>query len=164
MEEPKVIISNSAVSCVEAVLSGKDFSAERKAFYDLVNKCVLKPDGHKMVVETKHLDATASRLYAITTWAPTPATGGQRTVAICDRFEQARDIVEMNLGDIYECSYILAVIEMIPANYLYWTGTPENYWYMWTQDPNPPAHGYDGSYKAIEVPPGMEDKTLHPIG
>lgn len=159
MGEPTIKVSDNAVSSVTAVLSGRDFSAEKKAFYELVAKCVLKPGGH---VEAP-AQTGMNRLYVITTWAPTPAYGGQRTVSVCDSFERARKIVEENVGDIYECSYKLVAIEMLPANYLYWSGPNETYWYMWVHEPHA-EDTYDGTYRAIEIPPGMEDKTLHPIG
>lgn len=72
------------------------------------------------------------------------------------------EMVENNWGDI--CSYtpMLVAIEMIPANHLYWTGEPEVYWYKWTWAEGQEAN--EGSYKPIEIPPGLEDKVLHSIG
>lgn len=85
-------------------------------------------DNH--VQKAPHKDRKA--LYTITTIAPGPRFGGQRTPAICDNLERAREIVENNEGDIWECSYYLAVIEAVFPNYLYSSSySDERYWYRY---------------------------------
>ena len=69
----------------------------------------------------------------MSTIARSAAYGGTRTVALCD-WKHAKEIVERNMGDIFECSYMLAVIESVVVNTLY-NGIghldQEAYWYRW---------------------------------
>lgn len=96
-------------------------------------------------------------LWAITTIAESRLYGGTRSPAIYTSFEQARDAIETNLGDIFETTYCLALIEPIIPNCLYGSHGPV-LWYMWVGD-------YEtGGYQAIEEPPGYKDTAGYSIG
>ena len=142
-KDPSVQISGNAVASVQAALSPRtreDEDAERQ-YDDTVASCVEKPGGH---VQWDKPDNVPVRLYTVTTIAASARYGGTRTVVVCDSFEAARAIVEKNYGDIWECSYMLAVIEAVAANQLY-RHLDEQYWYRWVGD-------RQGGYQAVERP------------
>jgi hypothetical protein len=157
-----VRISSNALSSVAATLANPHGLSEQEkvaqvAFEELVSKCVLKPSGHdRPLVTFPH----RALLFTVTTITSLPRYGGNRTPIICDNFTFAKRVVEENLGDIYECSYTLAVIESVEPNRMYpgLGAEREAYWYMWQGD------SMDGAYHAIEVPSGMEDHVAQPIG
>lgn len=157
-----VRISANAVSSVAAVLANPrglsdEEKAQRSAYDELLGKCILKPEGH---VQKPAPEGCATRLYTVTTIAPCVRYGGTRTPVICDSFEVAKHYLDENLGNLFEFSYSLAVIEAVEANCLY-SHLNEVYWYMWVDNKDDPA---EGDYRAIEVPPDSEGRTFQPIG
>jgi len=140
-------LSASAVASLEAAASNlKTPTSREKEFYEIVGNVVLKPEGHKKM--DPPLKPELPRLYAVTTIACSERFGGTRTPVICTTFEKAAEIVEKNIGDIYECSYRLVVIEAVAPDRLY-MNLQEQYWYVWV------FSGKDihaGAYKAIESP------------
>lgn len=120
---------------------------DHAAYHARLEACVIKPGGHTQK------PGADPRLYAVTTIASLPRYGGTRTPVVCDSFEAAKEIVETNMGDIYEYSYSLVVIEGVRPNRLYGCIFSEQYWYRWD----------DGSkrYVAIETPPGWECISGH---
>ena len=131
--------SQNAQMSVSAVLGLPEVDAYSD---EMLGACVVKPDGHeKPPKEFPPKD----RLWSITTIARSAKYGGTRTVCVCDSFGRAKEIVETNEGDIWECSYMLVVIEEFDANSLYGgLGTQVSYWYRWNIDAK--------SYEAIETP------------
>jgi hypothetical protein len=128
----------------------------------MVKACTRKPGGH--VQQPPPADFVAQggkRLYTVTTIAASIAYGGTRTVVVCDSFERAKEIVETNEGDIWESSYMLAVIEPVAVNWLYHY-FDERYWYRWSSKNSSTAR--PGAYEAIETPPGYEEVTGFGIG
>ncbi len=94
------------------------------------------------------------KLYSVITIesAPSPEErqrlAGKRTVAICTKIENAKEIVEKNVGDIFETSYTYAVIVEVESDLLY-GGLALPYpelWYQWEGDVE------TGRYVAIEKP------------
>jgi hypothetical protein len=154
-------VSNSAVASVAAALAhgNRGRTEEEKAFDVLLTKCVWKEGRHKKQPLPKHF-RKVRRLYTVTTITSSQRFGGVRTPAICTTFKLARDFVERNAGDLFECSYSLAVIEAVAADTLY-TYLDEVYWYMWEPSEDPE---YTGRYREIEVPPGFEGRGMQPIG
>lgn len=72
------------------------------------------------------------RIYTVTTIARDARHGGQRTPGIFTTFQAAQDVVEKNSNDLWENSYMLAVIEAVVPNWLYSSGLlMEQYWYFW---------------------------------
>ena len=122
-------------------------TAQEKHYDEILASVVPKPVGHveKPLPEevTKH---NGTRVYAVTTIASSEWYGGTRTPVVCDSFEAARRIVEENQGDIWECSYMLVVIEAVVCNWLYYN-LDERYWYVWRED----------HYEAIECPSEYEN-------
>jgi len=157
-----VRFSNAALSSVAAVLANPKPDEKEKAqieeYRALVNRCVVKPEGH---TQQEHKGYKGTRLYTVTTIAPSARYGGVRTPIICDNFEFAKKVVEENLGDIYELSYSLAVIEAVEANHMY-SHLEEAYWYVWISDGTPRPH--DGRYHACETPPEYARRQVQPIG
>lgn len=87
------------------------------------------------------------RLYTLTTLSIHAMYGGERTIAICDSFEEANHIVIENMGDIWETSYGLAVVESVIANALYGgIGERDAYWYRYW------GNARTGGYQPIETP------------
>jgi hypothetical protein len=123
---------------------------EEKEFLEMVKAC--RPL-EKHVQRTDRPDFGADegpRLYTVTTIAPSNRFGGTRTPVICNNFERAREIVEENEGDIWECSYYLAVIEAVIPNYLYGSSyIHERYWYRYNTDTE--------RYEPIEMPERYEN-------
>lgn len=143
-KDPNVQIGGNALASVQAALSPRTRADEdaKRQYDDMLASCVVKPEGHTQKVRPA---GVPSRLYTVTTIAESARYGGNRTVVVCDSFEAAREIVEKNYGDIWECSYMLAVIEAVVPNRLY-AHLDEQYWYRWVGDRE------DGAYQAIEVP------------
>jgi len=128
---------------------GKGRSEEEKAYDELLKTCVLKSCGHS------RLSLDDGLVFTITTIASSQRYGGTRTPIICSSFERAKEYVENNYGDLFECSYSLAVIEVIALDHLYNGDIKDSYWYKWIDD--------DG-YRAIETPEAYKDVTFQPIG
>lgn len=157
-----VKVSSNAVSSVAAALAhgNKGPTEQEKAFGVLLTKCVWKEGRHEQQPLDPELKVT--RLYTVTTITASARYGGVRTPVICTTFEHAREYVERNVGDLYECSYSLAVIEAVVADRLYpTTCLSEVYWYMWKSSEDPNVYG---QYLEIDVPPGYEGREMQPIG
>jgi hypothetical protein len=153
-ERRKVAFNAKAIASMKAVVEhmGRERSEKEKErekqFDAMVEACVFKSGEHVQLPATQEvIDRGGVRLYTVTTIASSERFGGTRTVTVCDKFEQAKEIIENNHGDIYECSYSLAVIDTFVAGWLYHY-LDEQYWYRWVRD----ADGVYGSYKAIERP------------
>lgn len=154
MTEPKgPLLSNSAMSSVAAVLAStpNEGRTEYQKLYDAaVMGAVEKPEGHKQ--DPVEDPARVKRLYTVTTIASGPAYGGTRTWGVFDKFELACETVEMNDGDIFENSYMFAVVEAIACNCIFGAVAldegeePEQYWYVWVGDPQ------TGRYCPIQRP------------
>jgi hypothetical protein len=70
-----------------------------------------------------------------------------RCISICDTVDIAKEFVENNYGDMYECGYYkIVVIEAFETNYVYGGFDREEYWYQWKGDVE------TGGYKSIEKP------------
>lgn len=84
-------------------------------------------------------------LYVVTTIARNNVTGGIRPLAICNEFARAKQIIETNEGDIWECSYHLAVIEPFMEGAVYGgLSIKKQYWYRWSNEHK--------RYEPIETP------------
>ena len=94
------------------------------------------------------------KLYSVITIVPgwpsaeSEKFGGIRTVAICTSVERAKEIVEGNLGDIFETSYRFVVIVEFESDALYGgLGSRNNeWWYVWQEDSE------DGKYYPASKP------------
>jgi len=157
--EPKIVISNNAISSVAASLAnrGKGRSEEEKAYDELLKTCVPKPEGH--IRSTNDI----GYLFTVTTIASSQRYGGTRTPIICSSFDRAKEYVENNYGDLFECSYALAVIEVVVVDHLYNGDIPDKYWYKWSKSFDSDSDD-DGYYQAIETPEAFKDRTFQPIG
>lgn len=148
----KVKVSSHAAASVAAALAAPspERTEQEKEYYALLERCeyikahVLKPFDNK------------KRLYTVTTFAAAARFGGDRTPVICDSFEIAKRFVERNVGDIWEYSYDLVVIEAVLPNVLYGCLPGEQYWYKWDLDAQ--------AYRPIKCPPGKENIIGHGIG
>lgn len=145
----RVVISSNALESVAAVLANpntRERTDQEKAYEEVVKSAVIK-DGHRQAPRSEEVEKHhGQRLYMVTTLARSARFGGKRTVAVCSTFEAAQEIVEKNQGDIFECSYHLAVIEGIVADWLYGGDLDERYWYVWE------GTSSDGAYVPIEEP------------
>jgi len=94
-------------------------------------------------------------IWAVTTLAQNQRHGGTRTPVVCSTFQLANEIVENNHGDIWECSYYLAVIEAIRVDRLYGSVLGESFWYAWFTDEG---------YKPIETPEEFRNTFGHGVG
>ena len=56
---------------------------------------------------------------------------GSRKVAICSKFERAKEIVEKNEGDIWETDFYYAVITKVQADVVYGGFPVQEWWYNW---------------------------------
>jgi hypothetical protein len=159
-----VLLSNSAIEATIAVMARPETDQEKAKsdrYRDIVKSAVLKHGGHQQTAAPDDvLKANALRLYTVTTVASSPRYGGTRTVVVCSSFERAKEIVEKNLGDIYECSYQLAVIEGTIADWLYYP-LDEQYWFVWQADEK---DSRVGAYYAIERPEAYEGCINFGIG
>jgi hypothetical protein len=162
----KAMSANMEAS-VEAMTKDERREAAEARYRAMVKACTRKPGGH--VQQPAPADFVAQggkRLYTVTTIAASIAYGGTRTVVVCDSFERAKEIVETNEGDIWESSYMLAVIEPVACNWLYHyfvtSDGVERYWYRWSSKDR--ETGRPGGYEAIETPPGYEQVVGFGIG
>lgn len=73
-------------------------------------------------------------------------------MVVCSTFTRAKEIVEKNVGDIFECSYRLAVIEATIADRLYGGCLNERYWYCWKGSTDMRRGKGEGGYVPIEEP------------
>jgi hypothetical protein len=122
------------------------------AFTEVLKSVVFKTTGHVQLPMSEDYIRDAKqhpsqRLYTVVSISPGKGFGGNVTVAVCDSFESAVEIVEINDPNaIYEYTYSLVVIEAIASNYLMYP-LEEQYWYCWV----------DGAgYKPIECPKAFE--------
>lgn len=153
MTEPKApLLSNSALASVGAVLASTPNEGRteyQKLYNAAVKGAVRKPEGHKQ--DPVEDPEGIKRLYTVTTIASGPAYGGTRTWGVFDKFELACETVEINDGDIFENSYMFAVVEAIACNCIFGgvplsDGEPEQYWFVWEGDPE------TGGYRSIQRP------------
>lgn len=153
------ISDNAIASAAAALTQGPKIRTDDETRYDLAyRESRLKPEGH-LQKDLPDSYPPVLRLYTVTTIASSPRYGGTRTPIVCTSFEGAKRVVEENEGDIYEYSYMFAVIEAVVADRLYGTELDELYWYKWVRNDN------GGQYQAIETPPGYEeDSALHGLG
>lgn len=145
-------ISRNATQSVAAVLGLPAVNAYSD---ESLAACVVKPGGHEAPVRTAAV-GWSRRLWSITAIARNAKFGGMRSVAICDSFERATEIVERNESDIWEHSYMLVVIEEFDAGMLYGGMNQTSYWYRWNLD--------DSRYEAIEVPEAYQDTVGYAVG
>lgn len=126
---------------------------EKEKLYDTAVKgCVPKPNGHFIDISPKEGETI---LYVIATIASSKVYGGKRAPAVCTSFERAKEIIENNEGDIWEHSYMLAVIEPVYADCPY-GHTFKSYWYCWNLTLN--------KYEPVEIPPGYQNTFGWGIG
>lgn len=154
----KVVTSANAEESVAAVLTKDPRRDEAEARYRAtVKACKPKPEGHiQRRAEEEFVRQGGVRLYTVTTIAASAAYGGTRTVVVCDSFDRAREIVEKNEGDIWESSYMLAVIEPVAVNWLYHYFEGEVYWYRYDVEKE--------RYEVVEIPPGYENIVGFGVG
>jgi len=135
------------------MMTTRERTAEEKWYDASLAACVYKP-GHAQHIGSK---LAAGRMYTVTTIASSERYGGMRTVALCRTFDRAKEIVESNEGDIWEFSYMLAVIEAVVPDELYGgLILDEQYWYKWDLERK--------GYRPIECPPGRENVFGYGIG
>lgn len=136
----------------------RERSEEEKRYDEVVKSVVLLKGEHVQAPPTEELISNnGKRLYSVVTIAASNRYGGTRTVTVCD-FDRAREIVETNEGDIWECSYRLALIEGFVAGWLYYH-LGEEYWYVWKQQ-----EGEDGRYVPIEKPEAYREYIGFGVG
>jgi hypothetical protein len=139
----------------------RERTAEEKLFLEIVDSCVLREKEHVQKPCEGGLGKGLNRVYTVTTFAGSATKGGTRTPIICSTFEKAKEVVESNMGDIWEYSYMLCVISGFHMDCLY--GTPrvkkdnpepdtcdvesEEYWYKWVGEDTT-----KGGYVPIEPP------------
>jgi hypothetical protein len=149
----RVVVSQNAIASVEAVLEHGDRprSDEEKHYNAVLETCVFRSVGHaQKPASDAVVQHQGKRLYTVTAIASSARFGGTRIVTVCDTFERAKEIIETNEGDIFECSYSLVVIDTVVAGWLYFN-LDEQYWYLWV------GSVHDGSYKAINRPKAYEN-------
>jgi len=119
---------------------------------EILASCVPLPGGQHSAPP-----ALSGRVFTVTTIARSPESGGERTPVVCESFDRARQIVETNEGDIWEYSYMLAVIEGVRLDYLYGSDEQPQFWYRW-------EGGEEGHYVPIETPPRLKNVVGWGIG
>lgn len=159
VEAGLLTMARSALNSVEAVLGGpppgQQTAAERE--YDAVVASVTGRAAHEQAPAPRWLEEQGiARLYTVTTIAASARYGGTRTPVVCSSWERAREIVEANEGDIWESSYMLAVIEAVAADCLYGGGLDERYWYAWDLG--------EGRYRPVEPPAAYAGQCGFGIG
>ncbi len=112
-------------------------SEEERRYDEIIASCKFLSGKHQKKPSKEKF------LYSVTTIAASQKFGGTRTPVICNSFRAAKKIVENNIGDIWEHSYMLCVIESVQPNVLYGSGQ-EKYWYKFDKNTN--------KYLAIEEP------------
>ena len=98
----------------------------------VVDSCESLPDGHPHFLPESCLPGR-ELLYSVTVIAANKRFGGTRTPVMCNSFHKAKFIVEHNVGDLWEYSYHLCVIESVTPNSVYnisWIPS-KRYWYKW---------------------------------
>lgn len=122
---------------------------KRRKEYDNTVRTAVRKERHEPIT-------TEKRLYAVTTID----YRGERTPVVCDNFEDACEYVESNSLDLWENSYMLAVIEPHKPNHPYMHGLAkeemEGFWYRWNLD--------EGRYEPIEKPKAYEGTICFGIG
>lgn len=96
--------------------------AEKKAhaFFDkCVTDIVLKYGPHLQKEVVAGLGNGGKRYYTVTIFSRGRGYGGDRTPIVCSDFDSAKQIVEENRGDIWECSYDLCVISAFYLDCMY---------------------------------------------
>lgn len=123
--------------------------AARREEYDEIVRTAVRKEKHEPVTNEK-------RLYAVTTIGS--RFGDDRTPIVCDNFEDARAYVESNSMDLWENSYMLAVIEANLPNHPYGLGVgdSEEYWYRWNLETS--------RYEPIEKPREYANTKCFGIG
>lgn len=103
------------------------------------------------------------RLYSVTTVREEKAvnvngreymTTRPRCVGVFSTLEKAKEIIEENIGDIFEYWNPWAVIEVIHVDSLYGGFDRKEYWYEWK------GYVHSGKYVSIEAP----DKWKNVVG
>jgi len=147
-----MIISNTAVQSLGAV----EATAAHASAADAVETAAVA-EFRAALKTTPRLSAhvppvlTSGFVYSVTTIAKDAAHGGQRTVAVCDTWERAADIIRANEGDVWETTYHFAVIESTELNVLYGGfGERTQWWFCW--DAAPDGDLMNGSYVPCESP------------
>lgn len=132
---------------VNELLNEQDFrAAVEEATLNLL------PHAHVQVpLPSEYATRAVQRIYTVTTISAGPRYGGTRTPGMFLDFDDAVRTVLENVGDIYEGSYQLCVIEAsVPG--VYSTLIGEEYWFVWHgpwgQEPDVP----DGGYKPCNKP------------
>ncbi len=149
----QVRMSGHALASVAAAVSaGRERSDEERAYDEIVRSVVTRDAHRQMPAPEDVLKHGGQRLYMVTTIASSARYGGTRTVVVCSSFERAQKIVENNEGDLFECSYELAVIEATVDGWLYGGLIHEQYWYVWKDGTG------DGAYVPIEIPKAYVDQ------
>lgn len=149
-EEEGALLSQNALASIAAALAGAGDGgperSEREKEYDAIVASVVFKDGHEQKPARAIFSGSGfTRLYTVTTIAASERFGGTRTVVVCRTFGRAKEIVEENVGDIFERTYRLVVIEAVAADRLY-DFLDEDYWYAWEGD-------YEtGRYRPIDKP------------
>ena len=129
---------------------------DEKEYENILKSCVKKNTPHIKLEK----DQFCKFVYTVTTIARSAKYGGQRTPIVCSSFEFANEVVSENIGDIWETSYQLAVIESVIIDCLYGSSDGNKYWYIWEK--NGDDDTYDGQYVPIEEP--EEFKNIYGFG
>jgi len=93
--------------------------------------------------------------FTITTISSGPQYGGTRTPVVCSSFERAQEYVLENAMDMWEHSYMFAVITAIPLDYFYPTMISRangvdyvlDYWFKWDLE--------EGRYRPVDLIEGI---------
>lgn len=129
---------------------------DEQEYENILKSCVKKNTPH-----IKLEDDCTKYVYTITTFARSAKYGGQRTPIVCSSFEFANKVVSENIGDIWETSYQLAVIESVLIDCLYGSFDGNKYWYIWERNGD---DTYDGQYVPIEEPEEFKNTCGFGIG
>lgn len=133
-------LSYCAAKSAEAVLSVKTFdSSEYRSAV-----------AHVSPVDRHTCEPKAGRIYTVSTVAESPSYGGTRTVAACGTFAKAEEIILGNYGDLFETTYLFAVIEEVELDLLYGGFEHRQWWYSWLGDYQ------TGVYRPIKTPAEYE--------
>lgn len=119
---------------------------DEKDYEHILKSCVKKDTPH-----IKLEDDPSKYVYTVTTIARSAKYGGTRTPILCSTFEYANEVVLENMGDIWETSYQLVVIESVMIDSLYGSCEGHQYWYIWEDGPDK-EDSYSGGYVPIERP------------
>jgi hypothetical protein len=101
----------------------RERTEEEKAAYARFHKCwedaVLKDTPHVQKEVVSGIGKGKPRYYTVTTFSKGVGYGGDRTPIVCSSFDFAKRVVEENMGDIWECSYMLCVISAFYMDCMY---------------------------------------------